>query len=295
MSIERRSETFGRFLAAQRLEKGISLKEVSRKTRIGTDMLSLIENENHSLLPAEVFVKGFLRAYAKTIDADGEKAVGLYTESLQIFRAATASESKLIKSRERFWLRLLAILGLLVLIIGITLYATVDRNHTSPPPAPKMPDSEHPDPSKKPVNMTVGEDKGASSESVGQEAMTDAATVQNGRHQEPAETEDAEPGTQGSVPADPPPAPEPVDQTVAAEPGKYFLKVKTIEKTWLKIIVDHHDPVEYSLEPGEELAYEATHGYNLLVGNATGVILMLNDKAIPIPGKKGQVVTLQIP
>ena len=46
MNVERRSETFGRYLSAERLEKGISLKEVSRNTRIGMDILSLIENEN---------------------------------------------------------------------------------------------------------------------------------------------------------------------------------------------------------------------------------------------------------
>ena len=67
--------SFGRYLKRIRLEKRIQLEEVSQETRIGIDNLLLIENQDHGRLPDEVFVKGFLRAYAQVIDADGDEAV----------------------------------------------------------------------------------------------------------------------------------------------------------------------------------------------------------------------------
>ncbi len=44
--------------------------------------LNYIENEELYNLPEEVFVKGFLRAYAKVVGADGDEAVKLYLSSL---------------------------------------------------------------------------------------------------------------------------------------------------------------------------------------------------------------------
>ena len=70
--------SFGRYLKNMRLEKGIHLATVSKETRIGIHNLALIENEDHAHLPAEVFVKGFLRAYAKAIGADGDRTLELY-------------------------------------------------------------------------------------------------------------------------------------------------------------------------------------------------------------------------
>ena len=58
--------SFGRYLKNIRLEKGLHLDMISKETRIGLHNLALIESEDHKNLPAEVFVKGFLRAYAKT-------------------------------------------------------------------------------------------------------------------------------------------------------------------------------------------------------------------------------------
>ena len=105
--------SFGRYLRAIRFEQGISLEEVSWETKIGVNILLLIEKETHEKLPAKVYVKGFLRAYAKAIGADGDKTVKKYIESLNIFQKATKSEAGLKKSDKAFWPRLLLSLGAL--------------------------------------------------------------------------------------------------------------------------------------------------------------------------------------
>ncbi|MEJ2038519.1 MAG: DUF4115 domain-containing protein, partial [Desulfosarcinaceae bacterium] len=73
------------------------------------------------------------------------------------------------------------------------------------------------------------------------------------------------------------------------------LEIKAVEPTWLKIITDDQTPKEYNLDAGDSLDLEAKTRFSLLIGNAAGVQLTLNGKPVPVPGKSGQVVTLQLP
>ena len=70
--------SFGRYLQAIRLEKRISLDQVAEETRIAVRSLEAIDREELQGFPPEAFLKGFLRAYAKAVGADGDEAVRRY-------------------------------------------------------------------------------------------------------------------------------------------------------------------------------------------------------------------------
>ena len=78
-------------------------------------------------------------------------------------------------------------------------------------------------------------------------------------------------------------------------PEKWLLHVAAVEETWLKVIMDEKGSNEYHLNSGDELELEAVTGFNLLIGNAGGLKLTLNDKPVPISGKSGEVVTIELP
>ena len=59
------TESIGSFLKRQREHKAMSLAEVSRVTRIPVTTLASIESDHFDDLPGEVFVRGFLRSYAR--------------------------------------------------------------------------------------------------------------------------------------------------------------------------------------------------------------------------------------
>ena len=80
-----------------------------------------------------------------------------------------------------------------------------------------------------------------------------------------------------------------------AVPEKLLLHVTAVEDTWLKAIVDEKGSTEYNLKSGDQIELEATTMFNLLIGNAGGLILRLNGKPISIPGKSGEVVTIELP
>lgn len=57
--------TLGSVLREAREAKGLDLREAAQQTRISVNYLKAIESEDFAKLPGEVFVKGFLKNYAK--------------------------------------------------------------------------------------------------------------------------------------------------------------------------------------------------------------------------------------
>ena len=246
MESDKESLSFGRYLQTIRLEKKISLEQVSQQTRIGLGNLLLIEQENHDQLPAQVYVKGFLRSYAKAVGADGDEAIRRYESCLEIVQKISESESSSKGIARGIWWKLLISLVLLIAIIGSSLVAVFffrqAPNAVNPP-----------------------EQKSA--------AETEQAVDTQAAQQGP--DSDAEPA-----------------KTV---PEKWLLHVAAVEETWLKVIMDEKGSNEYHLKSGDELELEAVTGFNLLIGNAGGIKLTLNDKPVPISGKSGEVVTIELP
>ncbi|MBW2449179.1 MAG: DUF4115 domain-containing protein, partial [Deltaproteobacteria bacterium] len=76
---------------------------------------------------------------------------------------------------------------------------------------------------------------------------------------------------------------------------KLLLHVTAVEDTWLKVIMDEKGSIEYNLNFGDQMELEAATGFNLLIGNAGGLKITLNGKPVSIPGKSGEVVTIELP
>ena len=71
-------ETPGRTLRDARAARGPSLEDVANVTRIPRSSLECLENGDYDRLPAPVFIRGFMRAYARTVGLDGASVVRLY-------------------------------------------------------------------------------------------------------------------------------------------------------------------------------------------------------------------------
>src|SRR4030042_2528491 len=69
------TESLGHYLKREREKKNISLRDVSRNTRIREHLLEAMEADRHDLLPSATFVKGFLQSYAKYVGLDPNEVV----------------------------------------------------------------------------------------------------------------------------------------------------------------------------------------------------------------------------
>lgn len=67
--------TLGSYLKSEREVRGVPLAEVSATTRVPEQSLRLIEADRWDDLPGDVFLRGFLRAYARCIGLDPEEIV----------------------------------------------------------------------------------------------------------------------------------------------------------------------------------------------------------------------------
>lgn len=73
---------FGRYLRGAREASGLGLDDVARLTRVRRGWLELIDGSCLDDLPAEVFVRGFVRAYARAVGADEHLASRMLEQRL---------------------------------------------------------------------------------------------------------------------------------------------------------------------------------------------------------------------
>lgn len=71
-------ESIGRYLKTEREARQISLEEIAQSTRIPLRHLASLEDDRHEKLPGDVFVRGFLKSYAKAIGITVEEVLRRY-------------------------------------------------------------------------------------------------------------------------------------------------------------------------------------------------------------------------
>ena len=99
----------GRALRSAREHRGKSLEEAGRETRVRTDYLGALENEDFDALGSDVYVRGFLRSYAKYLGLNHEKVVSAYERvygrpkpsPAPVERAATVTPTEALVLTER--------------------------------------------------------------------------------------------------------------------------------------------------------------------------------------------------
>jgi cytoskeleton protein RodZ len=69
----------GSSLREARLRQGLDFPEVEQATKIRAKYLRALEDEQFDLLPAQTYVKGFLRSYAEYLGLDGQLYVDEFT------------------------------------------------------------------------------------------------------------------------------------------------------------------------------------------------------------------------
>jgi len=286
--------SYGLYLQSLRVEKGISIEQVAAETRIRAEILRSIEAEDYDNLPDDVFVKGFLQSYAQAIGADSR-------EVLRRFEARRRAQTPVqalpsideAPGQRRLWLTLVWVAALMAGLVGGTflIYQLVYQGGGTDVHQQQAPrETEGAEPAAQPTPPA------APSKAVPSETEPPAVAPPEAAPQA-AKPEDAQPQAARKTAVQPPASAQEATQENAAESeaARYKLEIVCDEDTWLKVIVDNAPAEEYFLKPGDKLQLAAKSTYNLLIGNAGGVSLQLDGQPVPVPGKSGEVVTLQLP
>lgn len=285
---------FGVYLRNQRRAKDIPIETVSQKTKIRVEVLRHIENEDMGRLPSSTFVKGFVRAYAEAVGADID-------EALRLFEASCVShiECDLIgvpqKERSHFWRSLFLVCLVLILLVLISL--SIARRMENRPPATTPPEMESirtSSPTEMQAEMVTPAPAAGDQKPFTQEADVTVTSTTAASHESP----------QPALATVEEPAPADADANATApvledaaqpQPERLVLQISAVELTWLRVTSDRQVVKEMTLKPDERMIFEAERRFDLVIGNAGGVQLTLNDKALGFPGKRGKVISLQLP
>jgi cytoskeletal protein RodZ len=309
-------DSIGDFFKQVRETKGLTVEEVASKTRIRTDFVKALEEGNFAKLPDQVFARGFVRSYARSLGLDEEDAIHRFIQSagacyekqdererLKVRQAE--EERKRRANRKAVAIAIgLAILTLVILLSREQSSLLVRRTSQSEPPATAGKRVTPPESSKDvaksdlPVRPDVetppGALKGKPSElpSPPPLARSDASS---GRAAAPAPAPPpVQPQATVAAPVPPPSATEgPLSaltlngQANTDEP--LVLDLEATELSWVVIQIDGGSPQEALLRPGEKAKWKGQDQFTLTLGNAGGVKAELNGKPQKPFGPSGKV------
>lgn len=277
-------ETLGAYLKRERELRNISLKEVSKATKIRENLLRSIEEDRHDLLPTPVFVKGFLIAYGRHIGLDPSDVVLRYESDLKEMQGY---EEKKPTETQKKGMNKGFLLGVIVLFFGIGMIffnlwrEPADRGGNIP--------ATH-------ENPTV----------VREEAPPPPVVTE--REEAPAPAEEtivvkAPPAVEETIVVkEAPPSETPVQPSLTEASStseemtqrEMVLQIQAIEETWIALQVDSDLPREMILRAGEIFSQRADDHIKLKIGNAGGVQLTFNGESLGSLGDLGKIVRLSL-
>ena len=268
-------QSVGTMLKAERERLGLRREQITEKTRMRTQVVEAIENEAWGSLPPPVFVRGFLRAYAKVLGISQEAVIELYAKSVPPESPGQTPHLERSRNRRRRTWLVLLFLALLAAVYGTWHFypsQQVDqgareveiRGHEVAS-APSQPAVVSPPPPVRPVEEPVKQE---------------AAPVQSPSQE---------------TPPSPPGGETPVRDRADEGDGRLSLTGIVKERTWLRIKIDGKEEKEYLFQAGSKPQWKGKESFYMIIGNAGGIDFDLNGKRVGDLGKPGQVIRLTLP
>ena len=247
---------FGECLRAERESRGITLREISDRTRISVRFLTAIEDEEFGILPGGVFSVGFVRQYAQDVGLDSDAVVEDFktlTRPAKVDtlpwgenrddRGSTWVECIVDRTREYQITGPIVVTMLLAFIAGAVMWMQWDSDSGFATIGRSLLEEERPAPELPPIPAGA-----------------------------------ASPTTAGIRPY------------VEPKPVKAVnVQLAISETVWIRAFADGERIFQRTFHPGESRQVEADEHVSLLVGNAGGVKFSLNGKPMPPIGSSGQV------
>jgi len=286
-------ESVGEFFRQVRETKGLTVDEVASKTRIRSDFVKALEDGNFSKLPDQVFARGFVRSYARSLGLDEEDAIQRFAKSAGTFyekqdererlKVRQAEEERKRQSNRKAVAIAIGIAVLTLIFLLSREQSSVLKRAEPEPVSPKR--------------------------SV--QALKDEPVAVEPRGIEPA-AEEAKPSESGAASAPTPPPiaaskPEPetlstvspgtdgplggisLEAAEAVADNQLVLDLEATELSWVVVQIDNGSPQESLLRPGEKAQWKGRDQFVLTLGNAGGVKAELNGKPQKPFGPSGKV------
>ncbi|MEW6409375.1 MAG: RodZ domain-containing protein, partial [Nitrospirota bacterium] len=265
-------ESLGTYLRKEREDRNKTLKDIANKTKINTRYLKAIEEDNYAYIGEEVFVKGFLRAYANALGIDGDDVIRRYKESIK-GEDIPEEEDKPIPAQNFKDIRIRFI------------EEVKPEEGSIPIPAPQkyLP--------KVPLQQLYQQKKTIILIPLGIIIVIfillfifNIVGIISPEHKMMDQTTVVDTGAAKEVEKEP-----------VTVPKDLILIISAIEDTWIAATIDGVEKKDVLLRSGDRVIWNAKKDFVLIIGNAGGVKITFNGKEIGTLGKSGEVRKLVLP
>lgn len=279
--------SFGENLQREREMRGVTLQEISAATKIGVRFLHALETEDFGKLPGGIFIRSFIRAYARYLGLDEESVLAEYqlvaqpNPDLDLNRLnASRPTSPQQGSRGPLLALFLAVL-LLAGGYGVYRYshraaetgATAGTPASAPPPATSSAAS---------PQQTTAPPGG-----------TDAAQPSTDQSVSPVQ-DLGRAGTATGVAVSPGSGTPTTPEGVPEIEGGLTLQVAATEPSWVAVEADGKSAFQRVLSPSEIQTIKARESFDVTTGNALGLVLTLNGETLKPLGRRGEVKSIHL-
>jgi cytoskeleton protein RodZ len=312
----------GKLLATARQVKGLSTSDVADKLKLTARQIEALEAEEFDKLPAAVFVRGFIRNYARLLGLDAAQLIANLGEMQGATQNITVpSEGVTISASplKRWMLYLAGALGLFLLLVALLYQWLSQGEHTligSTPEAVEVPGAD-------PQPM-AGSDTGLLPGSISAPTTPPAMIGPGAMPSEPPATASAPSAPAQSVPAPVPlpvvpPRPEPVTppvpavtnpylapvlptvpaprpEAVAPVAGASMLRFSASDDSWIQVVDSAGKSTSRLIGRGADVAFSGKPPFRVVIGNAAAVRMLYNEQNIdlrPFTGDKVARLTLE--
>jgi len=248
-------ESFAAELKKTRIEKQISLMDISASTRINLKFLEALEDGNFAILP-QTYVRAFIREYAEAVGLDTRRILGKYesihhqkqqperqAESPQSAKPVIPKTGEVTRPALAFARQNALFVGFVLIVAVFVVYLFQQTSDAS-----------------KATNIAETPFDNVIQENAAALPRTEEAPV--------------------ALPA----------VTRPAVADSLSLTMATTDSVWMTVTIDDGTTLEYLFPPERRGNWTAKESFTLTMGNAGGAVFMLNGKDLGALGRSGAVV-----
>lgn len=261
------SAGLGVALRVARKERGLSLTELSTRTKIRPDYLTALEEERFDSLPPYPFVRGFLQTYAIELGLDPEPLLARLGALIPPSEPASIEEARRLETaikparpltpRQR-GMRTAGIVGFVaVILLGV--YGARQLHELSQPVPTPTPEGAAPSPSRPAPQASAPESPAA--QTTATQATPQASPI------------------------------APAGATTQVTDSGITIDVEATGRSWIRVVADDALAYEGFVAAGEQRRWQAKGSMTVRVGNAGAIAVRVNGKSVGPLGGRGEVVS----
>jgi cytoskeleton protein RodZ len=281
--------SFGENLRREREMRGVTLEDIAVATKISARFLECIENEDFAKLPGGIFTRSFIRSYGRYLGLDEETLLAEYQQTVgdhfepDLSRLAGLRRPPVEEKRSRTAEIALPVAVILLLTAG---YAFWRRSRATFSPF-RGSDSVliH----SKPVIPSTG---GGASQVASRAANSANLSSGGGKTTTTSATSTASTGSPGNNTA------AATSNAPSLNPlpaqGGLDLQIAATERSWVTVKADGQTVFQGILHANDVKSFQASKEFDVLTGNAQGVVLTLNGQTLKPLGQKGEVKSVRL-